>query len=222
MIRLAGVSKSYADGRIVALDEVALDLPAGALAVITGRSGSGKTTLLNLIAGLARPDRGTIAVDGRDLRSLSDRDLTRRRGREFGFIFQFPSLLPELTLLDNARLQLHLAGRPDDRAGCAAQLSAAGLGDRLDARAHELSAGQQRRAAAARALGHRPRLILADEPTGDLDPDSAAAIIGLLQTAHRDGATVILTTHDLGLRRLATHCFTLTAGRLAGSDSAKL
>ena len=220
MIRLAGVTKSYGRGRIVALDDVFLDLPANAFAVITGPSGSGKTTLLNVIAGLARPDRGAVTILDRDLRAMSERELTGLRGRGIGFIFQFPSLLPELSLLDNVRLQLRLAGRPDDPAACAALLAAAGLGDRLDARAQELSAGQQRRAAAARALVHRPRLILADEPTGDLDPDSAAAIAGLLQTAHSDGATVIMTTHDLGLRRLATHCFTLAAGGLAASGLA--
>ena len=214
MIRLNGVGKSYASGRIVALDDVGLQLGPGDFAVVTGPSGSGKTTLLNVIAGLTRPDRGAVEVMGHELWALSDDERTDLRGREVGFIFQFPSLLPELSLLDNVRMQLRLSGRSDDPEAARALLAAAGLSGREDSRAHELSAGQQRRAAAARALVHRPRLILADEPTGDLDPDSAAAIVTLLQEANVNGATVVMTTHDLDLRRLGSRLFTISHGRI--------
>lgn len=221
MIRLAGVDKSYGRGAVIAVRGATLEIAAGSLVVITGPSGSGKTTLLNLIGGLTRPDRGTVSLFGRDLLSMSDREFSALRGRRIGIVHQFPSLLPHLSILDNARLQLSFAGRPDNPAAVRALLAAAGLAGRETARAAELSAGQQRRAAVVRALAHAPELILADEPTGDLDAESEAAIMSLLGSAHGRGATVVMSTHHAGLSSRAQRRLVMAAGELREDPAAR-
>ena len=215
MVRLERVVKSYGRGpeAIRAADEVTLAVAAGEFVVITGPSGSGKTTLLNLIGGMTRPDAGTIAVAGRDLASLSDAALSRLRGQSLGFVFQFSSLVPTLTALENARLPLMLSGR-DDESAARALLGKAGLAGREDAYAHELSAGQQRRVGLARALVTGPALLLCDEPTGDLDPETESAIMDLLAAANKAGATVIMTTHNQGLRAYGSRALNISMGRV--------
>ncbi|HUT52520.1 MAG TPA: ABC transporter ATP-binding protein [bacterium] len=215
MVRLERVRKSYGRGpdAIRAADEVTLAVRPGEFVVITGPSGSGKTTLLNLIGGMTRPDAGTILVAGHDLASLSDAALSLLRGQSIGFVFQFSSMLPTLTALENTRLPLMLQGLDDETAG-RALLDKVGLGGREHAYAHELSAGQQRRVGLARALDAGPKLLLCDEPTGDLDPETEAAIMDLLVAANHNGATVVMTTHNQGLRAYGSRALNISMGRV--------
>jgi putative ABC transport system ATP-binding protein len=215
VIRLVGVSKSYGGGRIRALSDVSLEAAAGSFVVITGPSGSGKTTLLHVIGGMTRPERGEVQVAGKSILLLPDPELSAFRARAIGMIFQLPSLLPHLDALDNVRLPLYFAGRTDDPTAARALLRAAGLEGREAAFGHELSAGQERRVAVARALIVGAPIILADEPTGDLDPDSEAAIMKMLTEANGRGATIIMTTHNPALRSRAGRSLAMKDGRLS-------
>ena len=216
MVRLEDVSKGYGSGAnaIRALDQVSLGVGSGEFIVLTGPSGSGKTTLLNLIGGLTRPDHGQILVAGQDLLAMPDAELSHFRGRSIGFVFQFQSMLPTLTALDNVRLPRRFAGGPDDEPGARELLAAVGLADRAGAYVHELSAGQQRRVGIARALVNKPALLLCDEPTGDLDPDTEAVIMAMIAKANREGATVLMTTHNQALSSYASRSLRLEDGRL--------
>jgi putative ABC transport system ATP-binding protein len=216
MIELASVKKSYRPGGTVirALDAISLSVAKGEFVVITGPSGSGKTTLLNLIGGMTRPDGGAVKVAGEDLLALSDARLSRFRAETIGFIFQFPSLLPTLTARDNVLLPLTFSRRRDQAVRPEALLQEVGLGDRLDAFAHQLSAGQQRRVGIARALINEPALLLCDEPTGDLDPEAEAVIMRRLAAAHERGATVLLVTHNHALRSFATRTVSIAQGKI--------
>ncbi len=208
MISLEGVSKTYpARGgpAIEALRKTDLEIARGDFLVITGRSGSGKTTLLNVAAGLARPYEGTVRIDGVDLWSLSDRERSQARGRAMGFVFQFPSLLPALSVLDNVALPLAFGGRQraQDPGRARELLELVGLGGRVRALPRQLSAGQQQRAVIARALIGEPQILLADEPSSDLDEDTEAEIMALFGAVHAErGITVLLVTHA---RHLVTH-----------------
>ena len=198
MLVLRGVTRSFAAARAV-LRDVDLHLEAGEYIAIRGESGVGKSTLLNLIAGLDRPDAGEIEFDGMRLASLDDDALTRLRRREFGFVFQAFHVLPYLSVLDNVALPLRLAqlAVPAAAAGARSMIAAVGLAGREDAMPRELSGGELQRVAIARALVHRPRLLLADEPTGNLDPSTAAQILDLLRdSVHASGAAGILVTHS--------------------------
>lgn len=201
LLRLRGVWRIYhRDGQEVqALRGVDLDLPHGVLAALKGRSGSGKTTLLNLIGGLDRPTRGEIEFDGQPLAALTDQELTLLRRHKIGFIFQSFALLPTYSAYENVELMLRLAG-----AGRRAQVEQAlrclrlvGLEKWVRHRPDEMSGGQQQRVAIARALATRPALILADEPTGELDTATSRQIFALFQMiVKREGITVLLSTHD--------------------------
>lgn len=216
MIELKGVNKSYPRGRetIRAAAELSLTVAAGEFVVITGPSGSGKTTLLNLIGGMTRPDSGEIRVAQKNLWALSDRELSRFRASTIGFMFQCPSMLGNLSALENLRLPLYFAGKPDDETAARSLLAEVGLADRADALSHELSAGQQRRVVLARALITHPQLLLCDEPTGDLDPQTETAIMAILSRAHQNGATVLLTTHHLAPCEFAARRLVIEDGRL--------
>lgn len=201
LVRIRGVTKEYARGaeRVEVLSGIDLDIAQGAFEALMGPSGSGKSTLLNLIAGLDRPTRGTLEVAGTALERLSDADLGRWRARELGIVFQTYNLLPVLSALENVELPLLLAPVPrgERRRRAELALELVGLSDRARHLPSELSGGQQQRVAIARAIVHDPRLIVADEPTGDLDRKSADEVLALFQTLNEElGKTIVMVTHD--------------------------
>jgi putative ABC transport system ATP-binding protein len=220
MIHLAGVSKHFEGKRkVVALDSVSLDVAAGEMVSIVGPSGSGKSTLLNLVGGLDRPTSGKITIDGQTLASLSDDDLTRLRRDKIGFIFQFFNLLPSLTCIENVALPLHLKGIPrkDIELRARALLEMVKLDRRVDHLPDELSGGERQRVAIARALAFYPPVILADEPTGNLDTHTGAEILTLIHDLHDHlNATILIVTHDLGVSESCPRTVTLRDARIAG------
>ena len=195
------------------LADVELDLSAGEYVAIMGESGTGKSTLLNLVAGLDRPDAGTIAVGGADLAALDDDALTVLRRERMGFVFQAFHVLPYLTVAQNVALPLALVGTPagERDARVQAMLAAVGLGERGPSMPRELSGGELQRVAVARALAHRPALVLADEPTGNLDPDNAATILEILRAQiKRDNAAGVLVTHSATAAATTDRVYELT------------
>jgi putative ABC transport system ATP-binding protein len=200
LIVLRGVSKQF-DGKrkVTALERVDLSIERGELVSIVGPSGSGKSTLLNLIGGLDRPTDGEIEIDGSTLAQLNDDDLTRVRRDKIGFIFQFFNLLPTLSCLENVALPLHLRGWPRKRIDERTRelLGLVQLGERMDHLPDELSGGERQRVAIARALSVYPPILLADEPTGNLDTSTGLEILKLVRDLHeRLGSTVLIVTHD--------------------------
>jgi putative ABC transport system ATP-binding protein len=218
MIRLDRVSKQF-DGkrRVVALEDVTLDIPRGELVSIIGPSGSGKSTLLNLIGGLDRPSSGEIRIDDDALGGLSDDALTKVRRDKIGFIFQFFNLLPTLSALENVGLPLHLRGWARAKVDARAHelLSLVQLGHRVQHLPDELSGGERQRVAIARALSVYPPILLADEPTGNLDTRSGADILALVRDLHvRLGSTIVIVTHDLNVARSCERTIALRDGRV--------
>ncbi|MER5630212.1 ABC transporter ATP-binding protein [Streptomyces nitrosporeus] len=218
-LRLVSVSKAYGagDGAVTALDGVTLSLAAGTFTAVMGPSGSGKSTLLQCAAGLDRPDRGHVLVDGEEMNGGSEAERTKFRRERIGFVFQQYNLLPTLTVEENTALPLRLAGRRADQERVRAVLAQVGLGRRLTHRPDELSGGQRQRVAIARALVTEPRVIFADEPTGALDTRSAREVLGLLgDTVRTYGRTVVMVTHDPVAAAHADSVLFLADGRLAG------
>lgn len=206
------------DQGIEAVRGVGLQVARGEFVCIIGHSGSGKSTLLSMIGGLARPTRGTVALDGVNLWQRDDRYRAALRNQRIGFVFQFASLIPTLTAIDNVALPSLFGAARDARAveaEAAALLERVGLRDKFTALPNELSGGQQRRVAIARALLNRPRLILADEPTGDLDEDTEADAITLLRDSAREfGAAFVMVTHNRAIARGADRALEMKAGLL--------
>jgi len=194
-----GVTKEYGvgDARVLALDDVSVDIGAGRFTAIMGPSGSGKSTLLHVLAGLDRPSAGQIRIGDVDITTMNDKQLTLLRRDRVGFIFQAFNLLPTLTAAENIALPARIAGRKPDAAWVQQIVETVGLGERLSHRPSELSGGQQQRVAAARALATRPDIVFADEPTGALDKRSGEELLCFLQHAVRElGQTVVMVTHD--------------------------
>ncbi|HEV2249440.1 MAG TPA: ABC transporter ATP-binding protein [Candidatus Limnocylindria bacterium] len=219
MIVARDLGRRYATGgsRVDALAGIDLDIAAGERVAIVGASGSGKTTLLNLIGGLDGPTSGTLRVDDRDLAGLSSDELAAYRSSHVGFVFQSFRLLPHLTLAENVALPAVLAGttREAAEARAAALLGRVGLAAHARHRPADASAGEQQRTAIARALVNGPRLLLADEPTGNLDADSAAAVLALIAELHAsEGLTLIVATHDPDVAARADRVIRLRAGHL--------
>jgi putative ABC transport system ATP-binding protein len=209
-----GVSKRY--GQFTALDKVSLEVRAAEFVAIVGRSGSGKTTLLNLLAGIDRPTSGSIVVDGADLGALDETGLARWRGRSIGLVFQFFQLLPTLTVAENVMLPMDFAHRVPSRARrerAMSLLDRVGVADQAGKLPSALSGGQQQRAAIARALANDPPVLLADEPTGNLDSATGAAVLALFQELNSEGRTVIVVTHERDVQAFATRVVTLVDGR---------
>jgi putative ABC transport system ATP-binding protein len=216
---LDSVSRSFGAGvhRRSVLDRVSVSIAAASETAIIGRSGCGKSTLLNLISGIDQPDAGRVIFDGVDLGALAEPARTVFRRRKVGFVYQFFNLLPTLNVEENVRLVLSLdgVGSAEGRRRSRALLERVGLGDRLHSPVDVLSGGEQQRVALARALVHDPALLLADEPTGNLDEVTAAQLAPLLRELARErGATVVLVTHDRQLAAGADRCLTLRDGQL--------
>jgi putative ABC transport system ATP-binding protein len=217
LIALAGVEKTYRMGRVDyrALRGVDLEIAAGELVAVVGPSGSGKTTILNLITGIDRPTSGTVTVDGLRLDELSEEQLAVWRGANVGIVFQFFQLLPTLTALENAVLPLDFARQGSKRerfARARHNLALVGLADKADHVPAELSGGEQQRVAIARALASDPKLIVGDEPTGNLDSVTADEMFELLRRLNAEGKTVLYVTHDLELAARAHRVVTIRDG----------
>jgi putative ABC transport system ATP-binding protein len=216
MIQLERVSKQFAAG-VTALHDVSVTIERGEMVSIIGPSGSGKSTLLNLAGGLDSPTSGRVVVDGHSLGGLSDEALTRVRRDKIGFVFQFFNLLPTLSCLDNVGLPLHLRGWPRRKAEERARelLTLVHLGGRLHHRPEQLSGGERQRVAIARAIGISPPVILADEPTGNLDTTTGHDILALIRDLHcRLKCTVVIVTHDLRVAESCQRTITLRDGRV--------
>ncbi len=220
MIVLDHVSK-YFEGRrrVTALEDINLEIPTGELVSIVGPSGSGKSTLLNLIGGLDRPTAGAITLDGQRLDGLTDDGLTAVRRDKLGFIFQFFNLLPSLSCLENVALPLHLRGWPRKKIEERARelLGLVKLSARLDHLPDELSGGERQRVAIARALSIYPPILLADEPTGNLDTQTGADILRLISDLHVTlGSTILIVTHDMSVAQTCQRTITIRDGKIVG------
>ncbi len=218
MINLTDIRKTYWMGanEVRALDGVTLSIDEHEFVAIIGPSGSGKSTLMNIIGCLDAADSGTYLLDSQDVSRISDRHLATVRNRKIGFIFQQFNLLPKLTAYENVELPLVYQGlgRQERHSRTAEALESVGLGDRMHHRPNELSGGQQQRVAIARALATRPALLLADEPTGNLDSKSGREIMGLLKDLHSQGNTIVLITHDPSIAAEAPRSVRISDGRI--------
>jgi putative ABC transport system ATP-binding protein len=217
-VRAVEVSKTYGSGptAVTALDRVSVGFARGRFSAVMGASGSGKSTLLHCLAGLDTPDSGKVWLGGTDLTALGERQRTRLRRDQVGFIFQSFNLLPTLTAAENLALPLAIAGRRVDRAWLDRVVDAVGLRDRLGHKPAELSGGQQQRLAAARALAGRPAVVFADEPTGNLDSRASGELLGLLRRSVDElGQTVVMVTHDAAAAGHADEVVFLADGRVA-------
>ena len=215
-----GVERAYpvGGGHVHALRGIDLSIPPGRFIALMGRSGSGKTTLLNCLGGLDRPTAGRVAIHGRALLDLSEAELTAWRRSEVGFIFQSLGLLPTLSAYENVELMLRIArmARAERRARALACLEMVGLGKWADQRPYEMSGGQQQRVAVARAIANRPRLILADEPTGELDSETTREVLSLFRAIiHAEGLTMLMATHDDLADEYVDEVLRLEDGRIA-------
>lgn len=221
MIHAAGLTKSVASGAdtLAILHELSLDVAAGESVAILGKSGSGKSTLLGLLAGLDTPSAGELELFGQSLGTLDEDARAALRAGRVGFVFQNFQLLPTLSALENVRLPLELTSRENRSAAAREWLSRVGLGERTTHLPKQLSGGEQQRVALARAFVTEPELVFADEPTGNLDPETGAAVIELLFTLNREaGTTLVLVTHDYALARRCSRCLRLEDGRLEAFD----
>jgi putative ABC transport system ATP-binding protein len=221
-IELQDVDLSLGRGaaRVHILKGVSLAVQRGEAVGLVGPSGSGKSTLLMTMAGLERPDSGSVRIDGKDLGPMDEDDLARFRGRSVGIVFQSFHLLPTMTALENVAVPLELSGQPDAFKRAAAELDAVGLGARLGHYPAQLSGGEQQRVALARALAPNPSILVADEPTGNLDEATGSQIVDLLFAMKRErGATLVLVTHDSSLARRCDRTIALRSGRVDAAAS---
>jgi putative ABC transport system ATP-binding protein len=217
IVSATDLTRRYGEGEaaVDALVDVTVGFPQGAFTAIMGASGSGKSTLMHCLAGLDKPTSGTVVIDGVELGSLNDSELTKLRRDKVGFIFQAFNLLPVLTAEENIVLPLTLAGAKPDRGWVDQLIDTVGLDDRRTHRPAELSGGQQQRVAVARALVHKPAVVFADEPTGNLDSKASAEVLRLLRAAVDEfGQTVVMVTHDPDAAAIADRLIELEDGRI--------
>ncbi len=212
------LKKIYGNGEneVHALDRVSLEVKQGEFVSVVGTSGSGKSTLLHMLGGLDRPDNGDVYVDGKDIFSLSDEELTIFRRRKIGFIFQNYNLVPSLNVYENIVLPVQLDGKEPDRKYIDSIIETLGLSEKLDNLPNNLSGGQQQRVAIARALASKPAIILADEPTGNLDSKTSQDVLGLLKvTSAKYSQTIVMITHNEEIAQLADRIIRIEDGRIA-------
>ena len=217
VLQTRGLEKVYGTGeaRVRALDGVDLDVEQGEFVAVVGTSGSGKSTLLHMLGGLDRPTAGTVTVDGRDIFALSDEALTVFRRRKIGFVFQAYNLVPVLSVWENIVLPVQLDGRRPDKAYLAQVVEALGLAEKLDRLPGQLSGGQQQRVAIARALAAQPAILLADEPTGNLDSKTSQDVLSLMKvTGRRFSQTMVMITHNEEIAQLADRIVRIEDGRI--------
>lgn len=222
ILKVQHLTKTYATaaGPLTVLQEVSFALPAGGTCAIVGPSGSGKTTLLGLCAGLDQPSTGTVELDGREIGGLSEDQRALVRNECVGFVFQNFQLIPTLTALENVLVPLELRGNGVKESDGAELLARVGLGDRLDHYPVQLSGGEQQRVALARAFINRPRILFCDEPTGNLDGDTAHAMADLIFGLNRErGTTLVLVTHDLELARRTQRVLRLRSGAVVSDET---
>lgn len=224
-IRLRGLTRVYEvpgrrDARVVALDGVSADLPAGSFTAVVGASGSGKSTLLHIMAGLDEPTDGRVSLLGTTITSLTPAKRADFRSRNVGFVFQDYNLIASLTAVENVSMPSRLAGRPSERRRATAALEAVGLADRAGLKPHQLSGGERQRIAIARVMVSQPRIVFADEPTGALDLSSGRTVLEWLRRLVEHGATVVMVTHDVEAASMADAVAVMSGGRLVTwSDS---
>ena len=222
MINIRGLTKTVSSGddQLTILDDVSIEIPDGQFVAVIGASGSGKSTLLGLIAGLDAPTSGTIDIDGDEITSLGEDDLARIRSEKIGFVFQSFHLIPSLTAFENILIPMEIRGLPDARSRAESLLNAVDLSNRGHHYPAELSGGEQQRVAIARAFANRPTILLADEPTGNLDSKNGTHIFDLMKDLHQENnVTLVLVTHDQSLASRAQRQVVLRDGRVE-SDSA--
>jgi putative ABC transport system ATP-binding protein len=223
MRRMESVSKDYKHRgkNIRALDNVSLEIERGDFVSVVGPSGSGKSTLLLLLGGMLSPAKGRVLVEGQSIYDLDPERRASVRKKKIGFVFQTFNLVPYLTALENVQVPLFLAGvcEADQKKGATALLDRVGLSDRLQHKPSELSVGQQQRVALARMLANDPAVILADEPTGNLDPDTAQSVLDFLAEANGEGRTVVMVTHDMRAAQRAKKTLRLVEGKLSANGN---
>ena len=221
MLSTSNLTKEYQSGthRLTVLRDVSFTIDQGEFVAIVGPSGSGKTTLLGLLAGLDTPSRGSVHLDGSDLTALDEDARATLRGEKVGFVFQSFQLISTLTAIENVQVPLELRGENHAAERAADLLTRVGLGDRLDHFPTQLSGGEQQRVAIARAFSNGPRILFADEPTGNLDSDTGLRIVELLESLNREsGSTIVLVTHDLALARRAGRIIRLSDGLVVSDE----
>jgi putative ABC transport system ATP-binding protein len=223
VLKLSSVTKSYNHNsrRVLALNDVSLEIAKGEFVSVVGPSGSGKSTLLLLLGGMLAPASGQVSVDGQSLYELGSDARAALRKKKIGFVFQTFNLVPYLSAIENVQIPLFLAGRNkhDQQERAAALLGRLGLADRLDHKPSELSVGQQQRVALARMMANDPAVILADEPTGNLDPETGVQVVGFLDELHREGRTVVMVTHDPRAAQRSKRRLRLVDGRIHSDDT---
>ena len=218
---LAGqhITKAYPlpdGGTLLALHDVSVEIPRGKLTILKGRSGSGKTTLMNILCGLDQPTEGTVLLEGKEVSLLTDRERTNLRRREIGFVFQSVALIPIMTAAENVEYALRLAGWQGDRKARVKEcLEMVGLGKRMSHLPSEMSGGEQQRVAIARAIAHGPKLVFADEPTGELDTNTALQVVKIFKELNETmGVTILMTTHDKGFMEIGDRVYSLENGEV--------
>ena len=224
MLRARGVTRAFpvSGGKFWALRGIAADIPAGALTILKGRSGSGKTTLLNILSALDRPTAGEVLFDGQDVARMSEDERTRLRRRRIGFVFQSVALIPMMNARENVEFALRLARVRGNLSARAMEcLRLVGLDKRAGHMPQELSGGEQQRVAIARAIAHRPSVLFADEPTGELDTNTSLRVVKIFKDLiEAEGVTIVMTTHDTGLMEIGDRVYEIEDGEIVHADHA--
>lgn len=222
MIQARGVKRAFpvSGGTFLALKGIDVDIPAGALTILKGRSGSGKTTLLNILGALDKPTSGKVILNGKNIAKMDERRRAKLRRRDIGFVFQSVALVPMMSAQENIEFALRLARYKGSRAERALEcLKMVGLDKRANHMPQELSGGEQQRVAIARAIAHKPKVIFADEPTGELDTNTGLRVVKIFKDLiEKEGVTIVMTTHDTGLMEIGDRVYEILDGEVAGDD----